>query len=288
MAIAMASSGSTLGVYTKLVALEKQFIPKTAFFGCSFGLDPVKHLSNSTKSRLSYSLSTMIPKASATAIEDGSYQETDVVPTPKVIIDQDSDPNATVVEITFGDRLGALLDTMNALKNLGLNVVKANVFLDSSGKHNTFSITKASTGRKVDDPELLEAIRLTIISNLLEYHPESSAQLAMGEAFGVEAPVQKLDVDIATRIQIYDDSPDRSLLSVETADRPGLLVDLVKIVTDINVAVESGEFDTEGLLAKAKFHVSYKGKALIKPLQQVVTNSLRYFLRRPTTEESSF
>ena len=36
-----------------------------------------------------------------------------------------------------------------------------------------------------------------------------------------------------------------SLLQVETADRPGLLVDLVKIITDINIAVESGEFDTE-------------------------------------------
>ncbi|XP_024977007.1 ACT domain-containing protein ACR11-like [Cynara cardunculus var. scolymus] len=288
MAVAMASCGCTIGAYTKLVAFEKQSISKTAFFGCSSGSDPVKHLCTSSRSRLSYSLSTMIPKASATAIEGGSYQDTDVVPTPKVIIDQDSDPNATVVEITFGDRLGALLDTMNALKNLGLNVVKANVHLDSSGKHNTFSITKATTGRKVDDPELLEAIRLTIISNLLEYHPESSAQLAMGEAFGVEAPKEKLDVDIATRIQVYDDGPDRSLLSVETADRPGLLVDLVKMVTDINVAVESGEFDTEGLLAKAKFHVNYKGKALIKPLQQVVANSLRYFLRRPSTEESSF
>lgn len=32
---------------------------------------------------------------------------------------------------------------------------------------------------------------------------------------------------------------------METADRPGLLVDLVKIITDINVNVESGEFDTE-------------------------------------------
>lgn len=32
---------------------------------------------------------------------------------------------------------------------------------------------------------------------------------------------------------------------METADRPGLLVDLVKIITDISVAVESGEFDTE-------------------------------------------
>lgn len=29
----------------------------------------------------------------------------------------------------------------------------------------------SSSGRKIDDPELLEAIRLTIINNLLEYHP---------------------------------------------------------------------------------------------------------------------
>lgn len=231
----------------------------------------------------------IIPQAaSPAAVEDGSSSVTDTVPTPKVIIDQDSDADATIVEVTFGDRLGALLDTMNALKNLGLNVVKANVFLDSSGKHNTFAITRADTGRKVDNPELLEAIRLTIINNLLEYHPESSAKLAMGETFGVQPPEQKVDVDIATHIHVYDDGPDRSLLYVETADRPGLLVDLVKIITDINIAVESGEFDTEGLLAKAKFHVSYKGKAVTKPLQLVISNSLRYYLRRPTTEEASF
>uniref|UniRef100_UPI001CB9257F ACT domain-containing protein ACR11-like n=1 Tax=Erigeron canadensis TaxID=72917 RepID=UPI001CB9257F len=216
------------------------------------------------------------------------YQDTDDIPVPKVIIDQDSDLNATMVQVTFGDRLGTLLDTMRALTNLGLNVAKANVHLDSSGKHTKFLITKASTGRKVEEPEMLEAIRLTIISNLLEYHPESSAQLAMGEAFGIEAPKQKLDVDIATRIHVYDDGPNRSLLSVETADRPGLLVDLVKIFNDVNVAVESGEFDTEGLLARAKFHVHYKGKSLIEPIQQVLANSLRYFLRRPTTEDSSF
>ncbi|KAG9456358.1 hypothetical protein H6P81_000866 [Aristolochia fimbriata] len=240
-----------------------------------------------SKGRISYSVK--FPHAAAsTATEGGNSSETDTVPTPKVIIDQDSDPDATIVEVTFGDRLGALLDTMSALKNLGLNVAKANVYLDSSGKHNKFSITKASTGRKVEDPELLEAIRLTIINNLLQYHPESSAQLAMGAAFGAEPPKEMVDVDIATHIHVYDDGPDRSLLYVETADRPGLLVDLVKIITDINISVESGEFDTEGLMAKAKFHVSYKGKAIIKPLQQVLANSLRYFLRRPTTEEASF
>lgn len=241
------------------------------------------------KTRLSSSGTSFITRAApATDVQDGNQGETDTIPTPIVIIDQDSDPDATVVEITFGDRLGALLDTMNALKDLGLNVVKANVFLDSSGKHNKFSITKADTGRKVEDPELLEAIRLTIINYLIQYHPESSSQLAMGAAFGLLPPKEQVDVDIATQINISNDGPNRSLLYVETADRPGLLVDLVKIITDIDIAVESGEFDTEGLLAKAKFHVSYKGKSIIKPLRQVLANSLRYFLRRPTTEESSF
>ncbi|PSR95988.1 ACT domain-containing protein [Actinidia chinensis var. chinensis] len=289
MAVAMASGSTSLGLCANLRAFEKQPFSKGGLSKGFFGLYPVRRLCISPSKRLSSSVTTIILKASsATAVEDGSYQDTDSIPTPKVIIDQDSDPDATVVEITFGDRLGALLDTMNALKNLGLNVVKANVFLDSSGKHNKFAITKANTGRKIDDPELLEAIRLTIINNLLEYHPESSAQLAMGAAFGVVPPNQQVDVDIATHINVYDDGPDRSLLYVETADRPGLLVDLVTIITDINITVQSGEFDTEGLLAKAKFHVSYRDKAIIKPLQQVLANSLRYFLRRPSTEEASF
>ncbi|EEF39366.1 ACT domain-containing protein ACR11 isoform X2 [Ricinus communis] len=282
MVVAMAFSSLSLHYCYKGKVVEK--------YSCfAFHTTPLHILCKQTAGTTGSRRTIIIPQASsATAVEDGSHNETDSVPTPKVIIDQDSDPDATVVEITFGDRLGALLDTMNALRNLGLNVTKANVFLDSSGKHNTFSITKADTGRKVEDPELLEAIRLTIINNLLQYHPESSSQLAMGVAFGVEPPKQQVDVDIATHISVYDDGPDRSLLFVETADRPGLLVDLVKIITDINVAVDSGEFDTEGLLAKAKFHVSYKGKAIIKPLQQVLANSLRYFLRRPSTEEASF
>uniref|UniRef100_M4DJE9 ACT domain-containing protein ACR n=2 Tax=Brassica campestris TaxID=3711 RepID=M4DJE9_BRACM len=255
--------------------------PRTVTFGF---VD--KSITNLHRLRLS-SLKTRASNATAVE-ENANAADSDKVPTPVVIIDQDSDPDATVVEVTFGDRLGALLDTMNALKNLGLNVVKANVYLDSSGKHNKFAITKADSGRKVEDPELLEAIRLTVINNMLEFHPESSSQLAMGAAFGVLPPTELVDVDIATQVSIKDDGPDRSLLYIETADRPGLLVELVKIISDISVAVESGEFDTEGLLAKVKFHVSYRNKALIKPLQQVLANSLRYFLRRPSTDESSF
>ncbi|PWA33918.1 ACT domain-containing protein [Artemisia annua] len=192
MSASMASCGFTIKVHRDLAAFASHPTCKSAVFGYSVGSNHVNNLcmTGSHKSRWSYA--TVIPKASATALEDDVYVETDEVPVPKVIIDQDSDLDATVVEVTFGDRLGALLDTMGALTNLGLNVVKAKVHLDSSGKHTKFAITKASTGRKVEEPELLEAIRLTIISNLLEYHPESSAHLAMGEAFGIEAPKHKV------------------------------------------------------------------------------------------------
>ena len=46
------------------------------------------------------------------------FSQDETLPTPIVIIDQESDPNATVVELSFGDRLGALLDTVMFFKNL--------------------------------------------------------------------------------------------------------------------------------------------------------------------------
>lgn len=100
-----------------------------------------------------------------------------------------------------------------------------------------------------------------------------------------------------------------SLLYIETADRPGLLVEIMKIIADVNIDVESAEIDTEvfflvflslilsafshtsivpgsqfciltvfqfssvfqqGLVAKDKFHVSYGGAALNRSLSQVI------------------
>jgi hypothetical protein len=39
--------------------------------------------------------------------QDASPSDSDTIPTPVVVINQDSDPSATIVEITFGDRVGA-------------------------------------------------------------------------------------------------------------------------------------------------------------------------------------
>uniref|UniRef100_A0A453K9Q1 ACT domain-containing protein ACR n=1 Tax=Aegilops tauschii subsp. strangulata TaxID=200361 RepID=A0A453K9Q1_AEGTS len=253
----------------------------------------------------------------------------DAVPQPVVLIDQDSDRDATIVQLSFGDRLGALLDTvcillcrgcpffglallryalmiyklqifciykllrrgvhclqMKALKDLGLDVTKGSVATDSSVTQTKFHIMRL--GRKVEDPDMLETIRLTIINNLLQYHPESSEKLAMGEFFGIKAPEKKVDVDVATHVIVQDDGPKRSMLYIETADRPGLLLEVIKIITDVNVDVESAEIDTEGLVAKDKFHVSYRGAKLNSSLSQVLVNCLRYYLRRPETDEDSY
>ncbi|XP_077241270.1 ACT domain-containing protein isoform X2 [Tasmannia lanceolata] len=226
--------------------------------------------------------------ASAVGSFSMSDQDADSVPMPIIVIDQDSDSDATIVQLSFGDRLGALIDTMKALKDLGLDVVKGTVTTEASMTKTKFFITQQDTGRKVEDPDMLERIRLTIINNLLKYHPESSERLAMGEAFGIKAPQKKLDVDIATHIEVKDDGPKRSLLYIETADRPGLLMEIIQIMADININVESAEIDTEGLVAKDKFHVSYRGAALNSSLSQVLTNCLRYYLRRPETDDDSY
>lgn len=230
----------------------------------------------------------IVAHASVDGLDSKSEQDADYIPMPIVMIDQASDSDATIVQVSFGDRLGALIDTMKALKDLGLDVAKGTVTTEGSAKQTKFFIKRLATGRKVEDPDLLERIRLTIINNLLQYHPESSERLAMGEAFGIKAPEKKLDVDIATQIHVKDDGPKRSLLCIETADRPGLLLEIIKIMADININVESAEIDTEGLVAKDKFHVSYRGAALNSSLSQVLTNCLRYYLRRPETEEDSY
>ncbi|XP_044479020.1 ACT domain-containing protein ACR12-like isoform X2 [Mangifera indica] len=245
-----------------------------------------QRLLHARKQNILYATSDGTNAVSSTPLK--SELDANYVPMPIVLIDQDSDSDATIVQISFGDRLGALIDTMNALKELGLDVAKGTVVTEGSVKQTKFFITRLDTGRKVEDPDLLERIRLTVINNLLKYHPESSVQLAMGEAFGIKAPEKKLNVDIATHVHVKEDGPKRSLLYIETADRPGLLVEIIKIIADVNIDVESAVIDTEGLVAKDKFHVSYRGQALNSSLSQVLVNCLRYYLRRPETDIDSY
>lgn len=246
---------------------------------------------NEQEDRRRFSGRRMVCRAagdSAGVVASVESETTEEEPKPIVLIDQESDAEATIVEISFGDRLGALLDTIKALKDLGLNVIRGIVTTEGPNlRRKKFLVTRLDNNKKVEDPELLEAIRLTIINNLLQYHPESGEQLAMGVAFGENPPKKEIDVDVATHVTVTREGS-RSLLSVETADRPGLLLEILKVICDISIYVESAEIDTEGLVAKDKFYVTYHGEVLSKSMEEVLTNALRYYLRRPETEEDSY
>lgn len=236
-----------------------------------------------------HSLRTCATNNGATATADRSQAG----PVPIVKIDNMSDPFATKVTVEFGDKLGELLDTITALKNLNLNIRKAALSTAGTGaKASTFYITDADTSEKILKSARLEEIRMTIINNMLYFHPESGEILAAGKSFQPPSRDQthplgpKARAVVQTTIEVKEaPSGSCSILYVTTRDRPGLLVDIVSVLKDINVNVVSAEIDTVGSEAKDEFFVTYHGEPLNGPMVQLVTNSLQYYLSLSEVEK---
>eukprot|EP00241_Pyramimonas_parkeae_P012920 CAMPEP_0114228446 /NCGR_PEP_ID=MMETSP0058-20121206/2349_1 /TAXON_ID=36894 /ORGANISM="Pyramimonas parkeae, CCMP726" /LENGTH=299 /DNA_ID=CAMNT_0001339397 /DNA_START=3999 /DNA_END=4898 /DNA_ORIENTATION=- len=221
----------------------------------------------------------VLVRASSTTEVDGVSQ-TEVA--PSVIIDNLADPLATVVVIEFGDLLGDLLDTMSALRGLGLNISKA-ALTAGQKKSNRFYVTDAKTSEKVTSSERLEEIKSVILNTMMEFHPEARSYLAAGRRTRKKkerGPLEpREEPAIPTSIKIWKDpSGARSRLDIVTTDRSGLLVDIVRILKDISVNVVSAEIDTIGIMAHDVFFLTYKGEALTEPMEELVKNALYYYL----------
>lgn len=138
----------------------------------------------------------------------------------------------------------------------------------------TLPPSPTQSAEKITDPSRLEEIRETIIKNMLEYHPEA-AQAGLGAFVSAKAPmVEKSDAPlgattraIATRIYVKSlAAGTRSELFIVTRDRPGLLVDICRVLADCSLNVLSASISTEGAAANDTFYVTYRGKALAKPM----------------------
>lgn len=229
-------------------------------------------------------------RATAEAATNGTSSA--AVPEPVVKIDNETDPFATIVSIEFGDRLGELLDTVASLKALGLNIRRAKL---KSGKEQKFYVTDARTSEKVVKSAKLEEIRITILQNLLAFHPESGEQLAWGTP-AARAAVVTRDIDptaplgrrrgIQTQIEVREhESGSHSVLLVNTIDRPGLLTDIVRVLKDINLNVVSAEVDTIGRNAVDRFNITFHGEPLPEPMCQLTVNALQYYLSQGDVEK---
>lgn len=202
-------------------------------------------------------------------------------PTPVVRIDNTTDPFATLVTVEYGDRLGELLETVTALKNLNLNIRRAKLSQKGSNTVNTFFITEADTSEKIVKSVRLEEIRMTVLNSLIATYPES-AQTLLGGSKPNDSDIQPLGRRrsvVSTLIDVTE-APNgaASLLRITTRDRPGLLVDIVRVLKDINLNVVSAEVDTVGSEARDEFFVTYHGEPLTSPMVTLVTNALQYYL----------
>ena len=141
----------------------------------------------------------------------------------------------------------------------------------------------------------LEEIRVTILHNLLQYHPESVDELAWGDgsgglaaAAGTFDELHPLGVAashpggapaVRTSVTCVEDpSGSHSELTIVTTDRPGLLTAIVGILKDISVNVVSAEIDTEGRVARDQFFVTYHGEPLNASMVTLAQNALQYYL----------
>lgn len=275
--------GQVLPCAGRLTALPRISTTKSTIVGLFVG--QVSFSRKSCKQKI-------ITCSAAEAVSNGASS----VPEPIVKIDNHTDPFATIVTIEFGDILGDLADTTASLRNLGLNIRRAKVQAGETGTVHKFFITDARTSEKVIKSVQLEEIRLTIINNMLEFHPESGDQLAWGSESArtmdstdvdyVRQPLGGAARKIITQIEIREsESGLYSELLVNTLDRPGLLTQIVSILKDINLNVVSAEIDTIGRNAVDTFNVTYHGEPLPKPMCELAVNALQYYLSQGDVEK---
>jgi [protein-PII] uridylyltransferase len=80
---------------------------------------------------------------------------------PCVRFDNESAPNATLVELRASDRLGLLYDVLQAIADAGLNVAQAGIQTEAETVRDILHVTDAD-GRKILDPARLQILRRAI------------------------------------------------------------------------------------------------------------------------------
>ncbi|KAA3454132.1 ACT domain-containing protein ACR12 isoform X2 [Gossypium australe] len=123
----MALSNSLLFSSSNAVDLRRSTVPDsglapffTSFdssrFRCNFSQCGIKP-NFSARKRIVSAANNGFNTVNSTSLGTGQNED-DYIPMPIVLIDQDSDSQATVVQLSFGDRLGALIDTVKWIPQL--------------------------------------------------------------------------------------------------------------------------------------------------------------------------
>ncbi|KAK4788279.1 hypothetical protein SAY86_019598 [Trapa natans] len=148
---------------------------------------------------------------------------------PRVVIDNDSCKNATVIRVDSANKHGILLQVVQFLTDLNLIIIKAYISSDGGWFMDVFNVTDQD-GNKITDQEVLDYIQKSL-------GPESCFTSSMGSV-GVKPTV------------------DRTVIELTGSDRPGLLSEVSAVLTHLKCNIVGAEVWTHNTRAAAVMHVT--------------------------------
>ncbi|XP_065860627.1 ACT domain-containing protein ACR4-like isoform X2 [Euphorbia lathyris] len=174
---------------------------------------------------------------------------------PRVVIDNESCKNATVIRVDSANKHGILLDVVQVLTDLNLIITKAYISSDGGWFMDVFNV-KDQDGNKITDEVILDYIQKSL-------GPESCFASSM-RSVGVIP------------------SMDHTAIELTGSDRPGLLSEVSAVLTDLKCNVVNAEVWTHNTRAAAVMQVTddETGSAITDPkrlslIKQLLCNVLK-------------
>ncbi|CAO2831250.1 unnamed protein product [Amaranthus hypochondriacus] len=169
---------------------------------------------------------------------------------PRVVVDNLSCEDATVIQVDSVNKHGTLLQVVQVLADMNLTIKKAYISSDGVWFMDVFNVTDCH-GNKIRDQEVINYIRKTI---------ESDASLLppIRESVGVMP------------------SEEHTSIELTGTDRPGLLSEVCAVLTDLNCNVVNAEIWTHNSRAAAVVHVTdySTGRAINDPKRLLTIKKL--------------
>ncbi|KAI3467210.1 hypothetical protein Pfo_023873 [Paulownia fortunei] len=160
---------------------------------------------------------------------------------PRVVIDNESCKNATVVQVDSANKQGILLEVVQVLTDLNLMITKAYICSDGGWFMDVFNVTDHD-GNKITDEGILDYIQKSL-------GPDSCFASSMRRSVGVTSGMDHTSIELIG------------------SDRPGLLSEVSAVLTHLKCNVVSAEVWTHNTRAAAVMQVTDEttGGAIIDP-----------------------
>ncbi|KAF3775120.1 ACT domain-containing protein [Nymphaea thermarum] len=175
---------------------------------------------------------------------------------PRVVIDNESCNNATVVRVDSANKHGILLEVVQILTDLNLIITKAYISSDGGWFMDVFNVTD-SEGKKVRDEKILDCIRESL-------GEDPSCTHTMGRFIGIQP------------------SNEHTSIELTGTDRPGLLSEVSAVLAYLKCNVVNVELWTHNTRAGAVIHVTDEATGLpindpqrLSRIKELLCNVLR-------------